>query len=119
MGTGYYKDNNMAEACGSLRNLCIRLVLRYPDLIENGLGSLPLEINQAVLYSSIHTTSLTTLQHVLKYWPLRVVHLRGAPGVNCDKDDDLIARAVSGYISARDENDVVQVIDIRNRNLGE
>ena len=35
------------------------------------------------------------------------------------RDEEFVARAVVEYISKRDEADKVQVIDLRQRNIGE
>ena len=115
MGTGYY--TKMAEASESLRNLCIQNLLRYPYLIENGFEDLPLEIIQAILHSSIRSYSLSTFKHVLKFWPMRVVVLRG--NSQFEEDDEFVGKAVAEYISERDETATIQVIDIRERDLGE
>lgn len=115
MGTGHY-NNNMAVASESLRNLCLQNLLRYPHLIENGFKDLPLEITQAILHSSIGNYSLTTFKHVLKFWPTRVVVLRGNSQF---EEDQFVGKAIAEYISERDETDTLQVIDIRERDLGE
>ena len=117
MGHGFYTNGNMAVANESLRNLCLQNLLRYPHLIENGFEDLPLEIIEAVLHSSIRSYSLTTFKHVLKFWPMRVVVLRGTS--HMEEEGQFVGRAVAEYIPGRDETDTVQVIDIRERDLGE
>ena len=117
MGTGHYTDGNMAVANESLRNLCLQNLLRYPHLIENGFEDLPLEILKAVLHTSIRCYSLITFKHVLKFWPMRVVVLRG--NSHLEEEGQFIGKAVAEYIPERDETDTVQVIDIRERDLGE
>jgi len=121
MGTGHYivhhTSDNMAIASESLRNLCLQNLLRYPDLIENGFEDLPLEITQAIVHSSIRSYNLTTFKHVLKFWPMRVVVLRGNSYL--EEEGQFVGKAVAEYIPERDETDTVQVIDIRERDLGE
>ena len=117
LGTGHNTNVNMAIASDSLRNLCLQNFLRYPHLIENGFEDLPLEIVQAILRSSIRSDSQTTFKHVLKFWPMRVVVLRG--NSKFEGDDQFVGKAVAEYISERHESDMVQVIDIRERDLGE
>ena len=109
----------MAVASESLRNLCLQNLLRYPHLIENGFEDLPLEIIQAILHSSIRNYSLTTFKHVLKFWPMRVVvKLRGNSHLD-EEEDQFVGKALAEYVSERNETDAVQVIDIRERDLGE
>ena len=107
-----------AVACGSLRSLCVQIVLDYPHLTEKGFRILPFEIIQAILHASIDTQSITLLQHVLKFWPFRVVVIGGVPSILRNEDEKFVARAVAEYISGRHETDTVQVIDIRERKLG-
>ena len=107
----------MAVAGESLRNLCLQNLLRYPHLIENGFEDLPLEIIKAVLHSSIRSYSLTTFKRVLKFWPMRVVMLRG--NSHLEEEGQFVGKAVAEYIPERDETDTVQEIDIRERDLGE
>ena len=114
---GHYTNGNMAAAGESLRNLCLQNLLRYPHLIENGFEDLPLEIIKAVLHSSIRSYSLTTFKRVLKFWPMRVVMLRG--NSHLEEEGQFVGKAVAEYIPERDETDTVQEIDIRERDLGE
>ena len=107
----------MAVAEESLRNLCLQNLLRYPHLIENGFEDLPLEIIKAVLHSSIRSYSLSTFKRVLKFCPMRVVVLRG--NSHLEEEGQFVGKAVAEYIPERDETDTVQVIDIRERDLGE
>jgi len=107
----------MAVAGESLRNLCLQNLVRYPHLNENGFEDLPLEIIQAILHSSIRNYSLTTFKHVLKFWPMRVVVLRGNSQFQ-EEEDQFVGKAIAEHISERNETDAVQVIDIRERDLG-
>lgn len=132
VGTGHYTNNNMAEVCGSLRNLCVQNVLRCPHLIENGFEVLPLEVVQAILQTSIQNRCVASFKYVLKFWPVRVVVLRRkaqyfrfdyqedpvARGYCQIEEDQFVAEAVSKHIYGRDETDAVEEIDLRGRNPG-
>lgn len=105
------------ESCGSLRSLCIKIVLHYPKLAEKGFSLLPFEVIQAILDASVHNRSIGVIQQVLKFWPSPVAVLSRVSSTS--SNEEFVARAVVEYISKRDEADKIQVIDLRQRNIGE
>lgn len=109
-------ESKTPEPCGTLRSLCIKIVLHYPKLTEKGFRLLPFEVIQAILLASVHNRSICLIQQVLKFWPSPVAVLSGVPRAQCN--EEFVARAVVEYISKRGEADKVQVIDIRQRNIG-